>query len=88
MRREEALDILQNKRTYLVNWTYSAETCGKALNVAINALRSGKWVEKVNGHRFEYVCSVCGAREPYPYNLYCANCGAKMVESHESEDKE
>lgn len=40
----------------------------------------GEWIEKRNkatGH-IESVCSVCGAEESYPYNLFCPNCGADM----------
>ena len=84
MNREEALDILQNKRTYLSNWTYSAETCGKALNVAINALRSGKWIiNKDNLGYYVSECSACGhlfhGNQVLIYKpKYCANCGAEM----------
>ena len=66
----------------------------------INALpsvtqKSGKWIEKDgwDGDVY-YECSICG--EPFclidgtptdnMYN-YCPNCGAKMVEPQESEDK-
>ena len=40
----------------------------------------GEWIERRNkatGH-IESVCSVCGAEESYPYNLFCPNCGADM----------
>lgn len=52
--------------------------------------KTGHWIERRNkatGH-IESVCSECGAEEGYPYNDYCGNCGAKMIEEQESEDKE
>lgn len=64
----------------------------EALDAAIKALeqepKPGHWIERRNratGH-IESVCSECGAEEGYPYNDYCGNCGARMVEPQESED--
>lgn len=53
---------------------------------SVNPQKTGHWKEHRNratGH-IETVCSECGAEEGYPYNDYCGNCGAKMVELKES----
>ena len=58
--------------------------------------KTGHWIEKdgYDGDTY-YDCSVCDESwttiEGTPWNngmKYCPNCGAKMVEEHESEDKE
>ena len=66
--------------------------------------QTGKWEKIVKEHKCyarddtytttEYHCSECGS-EPfvnedgfYEFSNYCPNCGAKMVEPQESEDKE
>lgn len=49
--------------------------------------KTGYWKERrsrATGH-IEIVCSECGAEKSYPYNDYCGNCGAKMVEEQKSE---
>lgn len=47
--------------------------------------KTGHWIPR-NSYLLQYKCSVC-ERESEKYK-YCPNCGAKMVESHESENKE
>ena len=56
--------------------------------------KTGHWIES-NIPNEKYVCSECGgACWYYDYqgdvakSRYCPNCGAKMVEPQESEDKE
>ena len=56
--------------------------------------KTGHWI-KSNIPNEEYVCSECGGAcwyYDYQANVaksrYCPNCGAKMVEPQESEDKE
>ena len=52
--------------------------------------KTGKWIPLGNydewGNENSYKCSECGERNFYPDN-YCHNCGAKMIEPQESEDK-
>ena len=45
--------------------------------------KSGYWIDSSNG----WMCSECNRDNTYDTN-YCPNCGAKMVEPQESEDKE
>lgn len=51
----------------------------------------GRWISK-NHHGYEwvFVCSNCGYVDGYPFNdrpNYCPNCGAKMDEPMEENDK-
>lgn len=51
----------------------------------------GRWISK-NHHGYEwvFVCSNCGYIDGYPFNdrsNYCPNCGAKMDEPIEENDK-
>ena len=77
--REAVLDLLQMK--YF----------GKELYMAIYELpsvtqKSGKWIRSII-YENTYNCSKCGSAG-YDTFKYCPNCGAKMVEPQESEDKE
>ena len=49
--------------------------------------KSGKWIDREVYDADRWKCSACGRTEPYRED-YCPNCGAKMVEPQESEDKE
>ena len=57
--------------------------------------KSGKWIKKEDDTCWWYVCSEC-EQEPLKnrwndddvLSRFCPNCGAKMVEPQESEDKE
>ena len=62
---------------------------------AIKALRQpirpkGHWDKKDIGHvEYSAVCSECGEWTYWSERSnFCPNCGAKMIESQESEDKE
>jgi len=53
--------------------------------------KSGKWIDRevYDADRWKccrWKCSECGRTELYKEN-FCPNCGAKMVEPQESEDK-
>lgn len=48
--------------------------------------KSGKWKYVPDADGF-YICSECGCGNGYADN-FCPQCGAKMVELQESEDKE
>ena len=71
-----------------------------ALDIAIKSLKAwrentariktGHWVEiepyPLQMH--DYECSECGHETNDNWENYCSNCGAKMFEPQESEDKE
>lgn len=57
----------------------------------------GHWVKtlkEVMGEGYMWYCDKCerqvyqDSSRPYPSEKYCPNCGAKMIEPQESEDKE
>lgn len=85
MTREEALKILKagNNRKCTISEYF------EAYNMAIQALeqepKTGHWMKSnIGGAK---VCSVCNAHMGLSSFKFCPNCGAKMVEPHESEDK-
>ncbi len=93
--REDAIDIIQ-----LILDKYEEDECLvteitigdediKAFKMAIEALeqkpKTGHWIPR-NSFLLQYKCSECGW-ESEKYN-YCPNCGVKMIEPQESEDKE
>ena len=49
----------------------------------VNPQPKGHWINNQNG---TYTCDKCGGK--HSRSNYCPNCGAKMVERQESEDKE
>lgn len=59
-------------------------------SVTLQEPKTGRWIyirnSEVNGLKI-VECSECGKRT-YGSGNYCPNCGAKMVEPQESEDKE
>ena len=58
---------------------------------SVNPQKSGKWIKTIseNGITSAVRCSECGFEDNrYMLFRYCPNCGAKMVEPQESEDKE
>ena len=86
MTREEALKILKagNNRKCTISEYF------EAYNMAIQALeqepKTGHWMKSnIGGAK---VCSVCNAHMGLSSFKFCPNCGAKMVEPQESEDKE
>ena len=57
----------------------------------------GQWVRHDTGHSIYYDCSRCGCAAPctefcdcfmWKLSAYCPDCGAKMVETQESEEEE
>ena len=52
--------------------------------------KTGRWIRHDNGKYHWYLCSCCdamvGSDEKMMAYKYCHNCGAKMVESQESEE--
>ena len=69
-----------------------------ALPSALSEWKKGKWVYAEDEYGIDgYHCDQCGFFVPWDYTHrfinyiedyhYCPNCGAKMVDSQESEDK-
>lgn len=51
-------------------------------------IRTGHWYRQTNDYVDYYECSNCGmATGIYDVKNYCPNCGARMIESQEREDK-
>lgn len=94
MTREESIKYLKGMKDECNDTFHKVRyvTQEEALDMAIKALepKVGRWIERRNRAtgRIESVCSECGAEEGYPYNIYCGNCGCRMVEPQESEEGE
>lgn len=58
----------------------------RAEGCPIQTIKTGHWIEKYHELFNRYYCDKCGVGSELRTN-YCPNCGAKMVESQESEDK-
>lgn len=94
MTREEAIFILRGKRDI------SGEKTAEALDMAIKALeqepKTGHWIGIDEEPHEDYECNRCGYVvstytaniEPHTEYKYCPNCGARMIEPQESEDKD
>ena len=62
------------------------ELCKLAIKALEQEPKTGHWTKsKIGGAK---VCSVCKAHMGLSNFNFCPNCGAKMVELKESEDKE
>ena len=80
--RSEYEDICHNAINY-------KNTVGDALLKAIalgEEQKTGYWIDREIYDADRWKCSECGRTEPYKEN-YCPNCGCRMVEPQESEDK-
>ena len=87
MTREEAIKVLYGIRNlnYREWWD---EECDEAIDMAIDALRTGtwRWVDFWTKDRTRtkhgIQCSECGEcyewDDPYVFPSYCSECGAKM----------
>lgn len=70
--------------------------CFEVKYLAIKALRqepkTGHWIDIMVGDMPAQACDRCNTFYPLAYtgggHNYCPNCGAKMIEPQESEDKE
>lgn len=79
---------------------YVTNEDAEALEMAIEELKqperkTGKWeeVKNADGASHDYRCSVCHRYRFHNGEMrskykYCPNCGCRMVEQRESEDKE
>lgn len=83
------LDILsiENRLRHAFNQGYDLGY-KQGIEKSKKQLKIGHWVDKNVRGSVEPYCSVCGDSidSNYHYN-YCPNCGAKMVESQESEEE-
>ena len=75
----------------MTNPIYYLEKRIKAMPSVTPTERTGHWIDMTSGYAFNDKCSKCG----YIVNIqfideykYCPNCGCRMVEPQESEDKE
>lgn len=48
--------------------------------------KTGYWIDRDVYDADRWKCSECGRTEPYKEN-YCPNCGCRMVDEQEREDK-
>jgi DNA-directed RNA polymerase subunit RPC12/RpoP len=99
MTREEAIERLKRKIDCIENGALCSDfgSDKEVFDMAIKALeqepKTGHWRAIYQGDEIiDYRCSECEfgstfGKSPYRMN-YCPNCGAKMVEPQESEDKE
>ena len=78
MTREEAINQLQDAKD-----GYQEYLSAEIIDMAIKALEQ----EPKTGHWQNNACSNCGIYNASAYKNWCPNCGAKMVEQQESEDK-
>jgi rubrerythrin len=104
MTNQEAIRILDGLKpnTAIAQGNETAYDIGQALSMAIKALeqepKTGHWIDTDEEPHEVWECDHCGfvidgsgCIEPYEYRdtyKYCPNCGAKMFEPQESEDKE
>lgn len=103
MTKEEAILVLQKIkpipcRADNKSITHAFQTV--AIDMAIKALEQqkvGEWCKQNDDYFDWYECSECGygsegeMQYSSEYDVrtnYCPNCGAKMIEPQESEDKE
>ena len=100
MTREEAIYKLEQTKRYC---KYLSDDEIAAVAMAIKALeqepKTGHWIEhpEIETSTPEYLmfykCSECGDKQcfcksDFHKKHFCNNCGARMVEPQESEDKE
>ena len=102
MTREEAINQLQDAKDGYQEYL-SAETIDMAIKALEQEPKTGHWIFQKITHGKRMWCSNCDAsfdlccnqireydevtKKDYIWG-YCPWCGAKMVESQESEDKE
>lgn len=94
MTREEALKILKDcRRRGFERNTYTVEEYHTAMDIAIEALaqesKTGHWISHYDEDAKEgwYECDRCHTERAFNTD-YCPDCGCRMIEPQESEDKE
>ena len=70
---------------------YLSERLKKAPTIEVKPVVHGHWISKnPHGYEWVFVCSNCDYIDGYPFNdrpNYCPNCGARMDEPIEENDK-
>ena len=82
MTREELRDYVKEQRNLGIISYHVYSTLIDGIDTLEQEPKIGHWIDRRNRAtgRFETVCSKCEAEKSYPYNDYCGNCGAKMIE--------
>ena len=84
------VDIMSARRKWLDKYAPYFE-CENAIeqlpSINPQAPKTGHWIETDSDDSYWYMCSECHRRTDEKSD-YCPSCGAKMVESQESEDQE
>jgi hypothetical protein len=94
MTREKAILHMILRRAELEHSVSDLDEDIKAFDMAIKALerepKLGHWDKKDLGHvEYSAVCSECGEWTYWSERSnFCPNCGCRMVDPQESEDKE
>ena len=78
--RQEAIDTIRQLYLDLASQKYVIDLLKVLPSVTPQEPKTGHWIDVFGGCE----CSECGDLEP-GYSDYCPNCGAKMIESQESE---
>ena len=89
MTREKAKNYIGELKMYAKSQGWDEEyqiACDIAMNELEQEPSKGHWMLR-NSFLVPYKCSECNYKSER-YDNYCPNCGAKMVELWESEDKE
>lgn len=103
MTREEAIKILKSKMDGHTDTSYEwAETVRMAIQALEQKPKTGHWSRKTKVDAYDIAgvktwgikcqCDRCDFTtivvEDFGYYNYCPNCGCRMVDPQESEDKE
>ena len=88
MTREESIKELRDMKTD--PWTDNRQM--EALSMGIKALgqepKTGHWIRQTDDYHDYYECEYCGIAVGLDdIKNFCPNCGCRMVEPQESEDK-
>ena len=75
------------KHTFVAHLDIAYEVIGKLPTVTPQEPKTGHWNEMPKYKDIAWQCSECEHFTTMKHN-YCSNCGAKMIEPQESEDKE
>ena len=80
------LEQQEPKTGHWISKSYSIPIKTKELSTVANGYYGA--VSTSCKYRYTYICSICGGNEYFEKYSYCPNCGARMVEPQESENKE
>ncbi|WP_034452479.1 zinc ribbon domain-containing protein [Butyrivibrio sp. AE2032] len=89
--RAEVLKLMKdNWHTHNGDWAMqeSMDDIRALPSVTLQEPKTGHWSHDGSHWKNRFICSECGYKLFDEPTNYCPNCGAKMVEPQESEDKE